>query len=175
MTETNRTEVPLAGTEQEIMLGWLDYHRDTLRWKTEGLDREQLARTLGPGSLTLGGLLKHMALVEDSWFTRSWAGKPMPEPWASVDWKADPDWELHSASEQSPEELRSLFEESVARSRALVGADADFDALAPRGDHHEARRGLSLRWIVSHMVEEYARHNGHADLIREAVDGQVGD
>ena len=175
MTQTNRTEVPLVGTEQEILLGWLDYHRDTLRWKTEGLSREQLAQTLGPGSLTLGGLLMHMALVEDSWFTRAWAGRSMPQPWAGVDWSADPDWELHSASGEYPEQLRAQFEESVSRSRELVGLDSDLDAVVTRRRRNDPPQEISLRWIVTHMVEEYARHNGHADLIREAVDGQVGD
>jgi uncharacterized damage-inducible protein DinB len=175
MTQTNRTEVPLVGSEQEILLGWLDFHRDTLRWKTEGLTQAQLARTLGPGTLTLGGLLKHMALVEDSWFTRTWAGTPMPEPWASVDWASDPDWEIHSAADDAPEQLHAQLAASVARSRALVDRSSDFDAVVPNPRRRDPRPEFSLRWIVSHMVEEYARHNGHADLIRESVDGLVGD
>jgi uncharacterized damage-inducible protein DinB len=175
MTRTERTEVPLVGTEQEILLGWLDFHRDTLRMKTEGLSRQQLAQTLGPSALTLGGLLKHMALVEDSWFTRTWAQEAMPEPWASVDWKADPDWEFHSAAAETPEELRELFEAAVSRSRDLVGPSADLDATVANPRSADPRPEFSLRWIVTHMVEEYARHNGHADLIRESVDGQVGE
>lgn len=173
MTSANRTEVPLVGSEQEILLGWLDFHRDTLRWKTEGLDRAGLSQRLGPSTLTLGGLLKHMSLVEDSWFTRGWGRQPLPEPWASVDWQADPDWDLTSAAEDSPEELRALFEESVARSRDVVAAQPDLEVVVRRrrsGRVHE----YSCRWILTHMVEEYARHNGHADLLRESIDGQVG-
>ncbi len=170
-----RREAPLIGSEQEVLLGYLDHHRDTLRWKTAGLDAAQLGRTLGPSTLTLGGLLKHLALVEDSWFTNVYAARPMPEPWASADWAADPDWEFTTAAADGPEELRRQYEESVARSKALVGVDADFDLVVPRTSAPDSHRELSLRWIVVHMVEEYARHNGHADLLREAIDGERGD
>jgi uncharacterized damage-inducible protein DinB len=175
VSPTSRTDPPLIGTEAEILLGFLDYHRDTLRLKTEGLDRAQLAQTLGPSTMTLGGLLKHLALVEDSWFTRVHGRGALPEPWASVDWKADPDWEWHSAADDSPEELRRQYDESVARSRAAVGESPDLEVRSPRPSKDDPDREFSLRWIVVHMVEEYARHNGHADLIRESVDGQVGE
>jgi uncharacterized damage-inducible protein DinB len=172
---TPRSEPPHVGTEVEILLSFLDYHRDTLRRKTEGLDAAQLQRTLGPSPMTLGGLLKHLAFVEDWWFTQVFAGRPASQPWGDVDWRRDPDWDWHSAVDDSPEDLRRLYDESVARSQALLGSDPDLDVVSPRPTEHDPDREFSLRWIVVHMVEEYARHNGHADLVRESVDGQVGE
>jgi uncharacterized damage-inducible protein DinB len=175
VSPTSRTDPPLVGTEAEILLGFLDFHRDTLRRKTEGLDAAQLRRTLGPSTMTLGGLLKHLAFVEDWWFTQVFAGRPAPQPWADVDWRSDSDWDWHSAAEDSPQQLRRLYDESVARSQELVGSDPDLETVCPRPSRGHPGREYSLRWIVVHMVEEYARHNGHADLIRESVDGQVGE
>jgi uncharacterized damage-inducible protein DinB len=126
--------------------------------------------------MTLGGLLKHLAYVEDNWFSRSLHGRDKAAPWDVVDWKADPDWEWHSAAEDSPEQLQTLWQDAVARSRALVA-----EALANGGLEQPAQRtwpdgtAPSLRWILVHMIEEYARHNGHADLLREAVDGETGE
>jgi uncharacterized damage-inducible protein DinB len=126
--------------------------------------------------MTLGGLLKHMALVEDHWFS-SWLDDRKPAaPWNSVDWTADPDWEWRTAAEDTPQELRRIWQEAVANSRSRVT-----DALGRGGlDQLARRQGLdgespSLRWILCHMIEEYARHNGHADLLREAVDGETGE
>ena len=178
MSPTKRTDPPLAGTEAEILLGFLDFLRDTLRVKTDGLDAQQLDRRLAPSTMTLGGLLKHLAWVEDWWFGQVFSGRPPAEPWASVDWKADPDWEWHSAAGASPEELRGVFDDLVAASdrilaEALKSADG-LDAQADRPSRRDPQRKISLRWIVVHMIEEYARHVGHADLIRESIDGQVG-
>jgi hypothetical protein len=100
----------------------------------------------------------------------------MPEPWASVDWAADRDWEWHSASDDTPEQLRALWAQAVERSRAAIAeafAAGGLDRLAQRPWHDG--RPPSLRWILCYMIEEYARHNGHADLIREAVDGMTGE
>ncbi len=175
MRATDRKDPPLSGTEGETLLGFLDYHRDTLRWKTDGLGAEQLARRLGVSTMTLGGLLKHLAYVEDWWFTQVYAGRPAPQPWASMDWRADRDSDWHSAADDSPEELRRQFEESVARSRAVLEAEPDLEEVVASPSRSDPRPEFSLRWILVHMVEEYARHNGHADLLREAIDGQVGD
>jgi hypothetical protein len=129
-----------------------------------------MQRTLGPSTLTLAGLVKHMALVEDHHFTLQF-GATMPEPWASVDWDAEPEYPWASASGDSPDELRALWEASVVRSREVVGR-ADLDQLAKycEWDEHP-----NLRRVVVDMVEEYARHTGHADLIRESIDGLVGE
>ena len=176
LDEHGRPEPPIAGDEIATLLGFLDYQRATLAWKCSGLDAAGLQTTVGASSITLGGLLKHLALVEDYWFGHRLRDAEKRPPWDAVDWKADPDWDWHSAAGDTPEQLRSLWHESVERSRSLVA-----EALAEGGLEQLARRpgrsgeSPSLRWILVHMVEEYARHNGHADLVREFVDGSVGE
>jgi uncharacterized damage-inducible protein DinB len=172
---TTRRETPTTGPEATQLRAWLDFHRDTLRMKCEGLDREQLARTLAPSTLTLGGLMKHMALVEDNWFSFVLLDRDRAPAWQGVDWDADPDWDFHSAREDSPEELRRLFDEMCAASDAILDeVGDDLDRRSARTSHHRGTV-FDLRWILLHMIEEYARHNGHADLIRESIDGAVGD
>jgi uncharacterized damage-inducible protein DinB len=174
--EHGRPEPPLAADETATLLGFLDYQRATLGWKCRGLDGAGLRATTAASSMTLGGLLKHMALVEDGWFSRALHGRDRQPPWNAVDWEADPDWDWHSAADDTPEQLFALWEGAVARSRSLVD-----EALASGGLDQLARhtwpdgRAPNLRWIVCHMIEEYARHNGHADLLREAVDGATGE
>ncbi len=176
LDEQGRPEPPPAGDETATILGFLDYQRATLAWKCAGLGPAGLAATVGASSMTLGGILKHMAYVEEHWFSRALHGNEMGPPWDSVDWAADRDWEWHSAAGDAPDQLRALWDHAVARSRELVA-----DALAGGGLDQLARRAWpdgvapSLRWIVVHMIEEYARHNGHADLLRESIDGQTGE
>jgi uncharacterized damage-inducible protein DinB len=165
-----------AVDEVETLLGYLDYQRATLAWKCARLDAAGLRASTAASSLTLGGLLKHMAWVEDWWFSQWLHGNAPASPWDTLDEDSDPDWEFSSAAEDSPEELRTLWQDAVDRSRALVG-----EALAAGGMGQPAKRAFktgespSLRWIVVHMIEEYARHNGHADLLRESVDGETGE
>ena len=126
--------------------------------------------------MTLGGLLKHMAWVEDYWFGVRLHAHAPAEVWRDVDWKANWDWEWQSAADDSPDELRTLWQDTVARCRALTAealADGGLDTLSAK----PLANGVtpSLRWILMHMIEEYARHNGHADLLRESVDGQTGE
>jgi uncharacterized damage-inducible protein DinB len=176
LDEQGRPEPPLAGDEAATLLGFLDYQRATLAWKCAGLDAAGLAATVAPSPMTLGGILKHLAYVEADWFARWLLGRDRPPPWDAVDWAADPDWDWHSAADDTPEQLRALWQDTVASSRALVAA-----ALADGGLGQLARRAWpdgrapSLRWILTHMIEEYARHNGHADLLRESVDGLTGE
>ena len=120
MTSTERTEAPLRVGEQETLLAWLNYHRDTLRQKSEGLTGDQLSATLPPSTMTLGGLLKHMALVEDYWFSVVLMGNEDAEPWQGVDFDADPDWEWRTAADDSPEELRRLFDDACAASDRIL-------------------------------------------------------
>ncbi|MDJ0767952.1 MAG: DinB family protein [Ilumatobacter sp.] len=176
LDEHGRPEPPIDGDETGTLLGFLDYQRATLAWKCEGLDAEGLNTSVAASSMTLGGLLKHMALVESSWFSRWLHGRDRQPPWNAIDWDAHPDWDFESAADDSPEELTGLWREAVASSRALVD-----EALASGGLDQAAKRtwpdgdAPSLRWILVHMIEEYARHNGHADLIREAIDGSTGE
>jgi uncharacterized damage-inducible protein DinB len=174
--DQGRPEPPIAAGELDTLLGFLDYQRATLAWKCRGLDSAGLSATVGVSTMTLGGLLKHMALVEEGWFVRSLHDRPRTAPFDTVDWSADPDWEWHSAASDSPEDLFALWNAAVERSRALVA-----EALPNGGLDQPAKRGWpdgtvpSLRWIVVHMIEEYARHNGHADLLRESIDGETGE
>ena len=170
MTDT-RPRPPYAGNERETLLGFLDWHRATFRIKAGGLDDAQLNQTLPPSRMTLGGMVKHLAFVEDWWFGFNLTGA-QAEPWASVDWEADEDWDWHSASDDTAEELWRLYETEVARAGETV-RDSDLDRLSER-THPRTGERISLRWIVVHMIEEYARHNGHADLIRESIDGATG-
>ena len=170
----DRTDPGLASSEKTMMLEFLDYHRATFVQKVSGLTAADLNRTAVPSSvLTLGGLLKHLAHVEDSWMTHRFAGRPIPEPWASAPFDDDEDWDFHSATDDSPEDLLALYGTACDRSRQAV-CDAPFDAESVEFDRGSTER-FTLRWIVLHLIEETARHNGHADLLREAIDGATGE
>lgn len=174
-TESDQVNLPVAGNKIESLLGALERNRRTFAWKCAGLDPAAMRTTLGPSSVTLGGLLKHLALVEDDSFSRSMLGHDLGPPWDGVDWDADPDWEWQSAADDTPEQLMTLWKEAVARSRAVITevlVDGGLDRLAIRTSWSEAP---SLRRIIVDMIEEYARHTGHADLIRESIDGLVGE
>jgi uncharacterized damage-inducible protein DinB len=177
LDEQGRPEPPLAGDETATLLGFLDYQRATLAWKCSGLDAAGLRATVGASSMTLGGMLKHLAYVEDLWCSRRLHGRDPAPPWDMVDWKADPDWDWHSAAEDPPEQLHMLWQDAVGRSRSLVTEALADGGLARRAAWIDDWYGEapSLRWILVHLVEEYARHNGHADLLRESVDGLVGE
>ncbi|WP_020390350.1 DinB family protein [Kribbella catacumbae] len=169
-------EAPIAGTELETMLGSLERQRAIFIWKCGGLDAAGLQASHPPSTMTLGGLVKHLALVEDEYFTRRLLGHELGTPWDAVDWDADPDWEWHSAADDTPEQLYALWQATVERSRAAVAEvlpDGGLDHLAqyktPLGE------SPSLRRIMIDLIEEYGRHAGHADLIRETVDGLTGE
>jgi hypothetical protein len=127
--------------------------------------------------MTLGGIMKHLALVESDWFEDTFArGSPMP-PFDTVDWDDDRDWEWHTAPDDTPEGLFALFDEAVRRADAVIDealAGPGLDAESKKKDPREGTP-FSLRRIIVHMIEEYARHNGHADLIRQSIDGATGE
>ncbi len=176
LDEHGRPQPPINGDEAATLLGFLDYQRATFAWRTAGLDSAGLQATVGVSSMNLGGMMKHLALVEDWWFSQWVQGRESEAAWVTGDMDADPDWEWHSAVDDSPEQLRALWEASVAESRSVTAealAKGDLDQPACRSGNDGWRP--SLRWILTHMIEEYARHNGHADLIREAVDGETGE
>jgi uncharacterized damage-inducible protein DinB len=167
-------ELPIAGSEIETLLGALDRNRRTFAWKCFGLSADEMRRTLGPSTMTLAGLVKHVALVEDYYFALG-LGESMPQPWSDVDFEADPDWDWHSAAEDSPEELQALWEAATGRSRAAVAAFLAEESADSRVRWSESTEPPNLRRMLVDMVEEYARHTGHADLIRESIDGLVGE
>ncbi|MGJ3508361.1 DinB family protein [Enemella sp. A6] len=167
------TEPPLHGDEWDTLTGFLDYFRAVIERKSAGFTAEELARPLAPSEMTLGGMLKHLAYVEDFWFARVWAGAPSAVPWNKVDWQADPDWDWHSAADDAPDELRGLWLAAVQRSREI--ADADRDLTAATVGPAKAPGRFSRRWVLVHLIEEYARHAGHADFLAEALDGRTGD
>lgn len=164
---------PAAPDEIEALLGGLHRNRRTFAWKTSGLDAGGMRRTLGPSSLTLGGLVKHLALVEDHYFTHQLLGRDYPAVWAPM---ADSeDWEWTSAANDSPDELRALWLEAVARSDAAVAEALAEGGLDRRMEISDWSEPPTLRRLLVDLIEEYARHTGHADLIRESIDGLVGE
>jgi uncharacterized damage-inducible protein DinB len=174
--EQGRPEPPLTADELGTLVAFLEFQRATLAWKCEGLDETGMRATLSPSTMTLGGLLKHLAWVEDYWFSCRLLGREPHETWTGVDWKADPDHEWTSAAHDPADELRTLWGEAVERSRDCLQEAlrrGELDQLASRA--WADGRAPNLRWILTHMVEEYSRHNGHADLLRESVDGLTGE
>jgi hypothetical protein len=177
MTTTDTPwEPPLAGTEVEHLIGALERLRTTFRWKAGGLDSAGLRARTGASSLTLGGLLKHLAAVEDHSSTTKLSGAPIGAPWDASGWDGSNEWEFTSAADDTPDQLYALWDGAVERSRARLDkalVDGGLDQLVhmswPDGRH------ASLRRLVCDLIEEYGRHTGHADLLREAVDGLVGE
>jgi len=169
-------EPPIAGTETEHIMGALDRLRTTFRWKADDLDAAGLQTRIGASSLTIGGLLKHLAFVEAYYSLTRLSGLSPGAPWETVDWDAEGDWPFTSAADDSPDELYALWDGTVERSRARFDA-----ALAEGGLDQLVRiagpdgRHASLRRLLCDLIEEYGRHTGHADLLREAVDGLVGE
>jgi Protein of unknown function (DUF664) len=178
MTSSQETpwEPPFAGTEVEHLLGALDRLRATFRWKADGLDRDALRTRIGASSLTLAGLLKHLAAQEDYASTKKLSGAPLGDPWQALGWDGSNDWEFDSAVDDSPGELYAFWDDAVERSRARFaaalangGVDQLIHVSGPDG------QGVSMRRLLCDLIEEYGRHTGHADLLREAVDGLVGE
>jgi uncharacterized damage-inducible protein DinB len=170
VTADHRVEVPAQGDERATLLGFLRFQRDTLQLKCDGLDAEALARrAVEPSTLSLLGLVRHMAEVERSWFRRVMAGLDAP-PHYYTDDHPDDDFDGAVADQ-------AVVADAWARWRAEIEFADRFVADAPDLDvtGNEKRRGaMSLRWVLGHMIEEYARHNGHADLLRQRIDGATG-
>jgi hypothetical protein len=169
-------EPPIAGTETEHIVGALDRLRTTFRWKADDLDAAGLQTRIGASSLTIGGLLKHLAFVEAYYSLTKLSDLSPGASWETVDWDAEGYWPFTSAADDSPDELYTLWDDAVERSRARFDA-----ALAAGGLDQLVRlpgpdgRHASLRRLLCDLIEEYGRHTGHADLLREAVDGLVGE
>ena len=164
-----RIDPPLAAQEREMLDAWLDYHRATLAVKCEGLSDDQLrAQAVPPSSLSLLGLVRHMGEVERSWFRRVLSGEQAPPRYYSDE---NRDGDFDDVADADVAEAFGYWRDECAHARERVGAAPSLDVTGT------GRQGetYSLRWIMVHMIEEYARHNGHADLLRERIDGTVGD
>ncbi len=181
MTDTDDQAIPgppAAGDEAATLLGALERQRATFAWKCAGLDAAGLRATVGVSAITPGGLLKHLAFVEDFKFGTMLLGKDLPAPWDTVDWDATPDHPWSSAAGDPPETLYGLWHDAVLRSRRNVAealAKGGLDVRIVYGFGDDPDEALSLRRLMIDMIEEYARHNGHADLLRESIDGTVGE
>jgi hypothetical protein len=157
-----------AGDAVATLLGFLERQRATLAWKVGGLDRAGLRATHPPSALTLGGALKHLARFEDDMSTEWLAGEPQLPPWSDVDWSSDHAWDWRTAADDEPADLYGRWQAAVDRSRERFAEAAAWQVGSRPAE------APSLTYILVNMIEEYARHNGHADLIRESIDGLVG-
>jgi uncharacterized damage-inducible protein DinB len=158
-------EVDPFAPEKELLEGFLDWYRQAVISKVSGLSREQAVRRLVPTPTTLLGIVKHLAYVERAWFQIRMDGKELPVPWSDE----DPDADFRIEPGESVEGLIAFYRESIAASKAVV-ATYQLDDRA-----RDPRRNVNLRWIMLHMIEETARHAGHADILREQIDGKVGE
>ncbi|HUJ05906.1 MAG TPA: DinB family protein [Streptosporangiaceae bacterium] len=167
--QVERSEPPETAAEREAVQGWLDFHRQTLLLKCQGLTGEQLvARAVAPSTLSLLGLVRHMAAVERWWFRRLFAGQADLDGLYNSDEYPDGDFDLTDAAE-AESDFAAFARECELADEAARGRSLGETFVAPRG------RVFDLRWVYLHMIEEYARHNGHADIIREQIDGVTGD
>lgn len=169
-----RIEPPAQADEQTLLISFLDYYRATLLLKAEGLSDDQARRAVVPPSdLNLMGLVRHMAEVERHWFQRCFIEADSPSIYYS---DQDPDGDMHPGDSDSLAEAFATFNREVARSREITAA-ARPEQVSKHVSTHPERAGFqpSMRWILIHMIEEYARHCGHADLLRECIDGATGD
>ena len=168
-----RQDPDTRAAERDALSQYLDYQRETILLKTEGLTKDQLAQKIPTSDLTLAGLLYHLALVEESWLEGRFLGMPDRQDWVDVDWVADPDWEFRTATAMDPDTLRQRYRDACDRSRQITAAARDLDQLSVSAA--VGGKPFTLRWMLLHLIEETARHAGHADLLREAIDGTVGE
>jgi hypothetical protein len=152
-------EPPVAGNEVDILVGALERQRRLLAWKCGGLNTAGMRATAAASSMTLGGLLKHLALVEDDMFTQKLLGEKPTPPWDTVGWDTDPDWEWRTAADDTPEQLMTLWQDAVTRSRANLRKALTDGGLDQLTTYTNSRgESPSIRRLLTDMIEEYARH-----------------
>ena len=169
MTRPKPPAIPLQADERTTLVAFLEFYRAALIDRAYGLDLAQIRQTHPPSTLSLARLINHMALVERSWFCDRFAGLEVPE--IDLDWDADYDAEMTLAESMTIDELMAGYHDAVVAARSQIEEADSLDRLSVRSNRDGEH--WSLRWIVVHMIEEYARHCGHADLIRESIDGDV--
>jgi Protein of unknown function (DUF664) len=158
--------------ERTALERFLDHYRNIVTGKLADLETAQAsAHALEATDLTVGGIVKHLAWAEDRWFQGRLLGLELPEPWASAPLAEDPDWPFHSSQHDSVNEVLSLYAAACARSRAAAGRFDSLDAVAAVPSF--GKGPVNLRWIFVHMIDETARHAGHLDLLRDAIDRGV--
>ena len=170
-----RAEPAYSNDEVGMLRSFLDHYRATIRLQASGLTDAQLDQTLPPSDLTLGGMVKHLAFVEDYWFSYNLRAHEPAPPWDTAPWDDDPDWDWHSAAGTRHAELDALLADAIARSDQCLDAtladDPELDRPVARPRDPAKGDTATVRWVLVHMVEEYCRHAGHADLIRQSIDG----
>jgi hypothetical protein len=158
----------IAADERSTLDQLLDFHRaGVVRTLDDLTDAEAAAGVLPATELTVGGVVKHLAAMEDLWFSHKLLDVPSAEPWRSAPFNQDPDWEFHSAADNSVAELRALYLSACDAGRRITAGFGSLDVLAVRGSF--GGQFVSLRWIYLHMIEETAQHRGHLDLLMDAV------
>lgn len=166
MHDRSRSQRRLPGDERDLLVRFLEFQRDTLLWKLDGLSHAQLVASHTPTGMSLLGLIKHMAYVERNWFQIRLLGRALTVPWRS----GDPGGDFRIEGGETPDSVLAFYAREVEESRRIVAGASSLDVLAVNGEPQH-----TLRWILLHMIEETARHCGHADFMREFTDGKTGE
>ena len=164
---------PTTTSERDSLGQYLDYQRETILLKADGLTKAQLGQRIPTSGLTLAGILYHLALVEEGWFEVDFLGHQQREDFEGIDWDADPDYEFRTALEREPDWLRRRYRDACDRARQVTAGAGSLDDVSV--STRVGGKPFTLRWVMLHLIEETARHAGHADLLREAIDGVVGE
>jgi uncharacterized damage-inducible protein DinB len=169
MDPHGRIDPRVDADEREMLGAYLDYHRATLAWKVRGLGEDDARRPMVPSGTNLLGLVKHLIDVEKGWFQDRFAGRDV----SYTSSEADPDADFRPTPDETIESLLAEYEAECATSRRILAGADSLDAVAARPRRDGTKP--TMRWIMLHMLEETARHNGHADILREQIDGETGE
>jgi uncharacterized damage-inducible protein DinB len=165
-----RVDPPLAAPEKEMLSAWLDLHRATLLRKVAGVSDDDLRRPMVPSGTNLLSLVKHLGWVECYWLQINFAGRDVDDPWT----EDDPDADFRVEPHESTEQVLDFYRAQCEINRRIVDNTGSLETLSAR-THGRRREQMTLRWILVHLIEETARHNGHVDILREMIDGSTGE